>query len=275
MAFVELNIKTSPEFVEIFIAELGEIGFETFQEIDGGLLAYVEDELLDENKVNDIVNRYANFTTVKIAFKTIEKENWNKEWEKNYDPIEIGDKCIVRATFHKPKKEYQHEIIINPKMSFGTGHHATTWQMLMLQMEINHDKKNILDVGSGTGILAIMAMKLGAGSITATDIDEWCMENSRENFALNNISAFDLKRGTIEKLDFNESFDIILANINKNVLLKEIPYYSKLLMKKGHLLLSGFYQNDIEAVKKVATKNNLSLSKSVSKDNWAALLFMK
>ncbi len=275
MAFIELNIKTNPEFAEIFMAELSEIGFETFQEVDDGLLAYVEECEFDEIGLNNLMLRYEDLSPIEYTYRSIAKENWNKEWEKNYEPIAIEDKCIVRAAFHQPEKEYLHEIIITPKMSFGTGHHATTWQMLKLQMELDHQGKSILDVGTGTGILAIMAMKLGAKNISATDIDDWCIENSKENFSLNNIATFDLKKGAIGTLSFDTSFDIVLANINKNVLLDEIPYYSQLLEEKGHLLLSGFYEEDVEDIKKAAEKNNLSLQKSVSKDKWAALLFAK
>jgi ribosomal protein L11 methyltransferase len=160
-------------------------------------------------------------------------------------------------------------------MSFGTGHHATTWQMLKLQMEIDHKQKKVLDVGSGTGILAIMANKLGAKLIEATDIDDWCIENSKENFQVNQINDYILKKGVIEKLSFDQKFDIVLANINKNVLLAEIPLYVDLLEKKGTLLLSGYYEKDVEEIKKIAMENNLRHQKTVIKDNWAAMLFAK
>lgn len=275
MAFIEVNIETSPEFSEIFMAELAELGFEAFEEVDEGLLAYIKKEAFSQALLDELVSRYEQLTTLSVSQKEIEKKNWNKEWEKNYDPITVEDKCIVRASFHKPDKKYLHEIIITPKMSFGTGHHATTWQMLKLQMEIDHKQKKVLDVGSGTGILAIMANKLGAKLIEATDVDDWCIENSKENFQVNNINNYILKKGVIEKLSFDQKFDIVLANINKNVLLNEIPRYVDLLEQNGTLLLSGFYESDVEDIKKVAVENNLRHKKTVSKDNWAAMLFAK
>jgi len=275
MAYIEVNIETSPEFSEIFMAELGELGFEAFEEVDDGLLAYIKKEYFSQILLDELVYRYEPLTILSVSQKEIEKKNWNKEWEKNYDPITVEDKCIVRASFHQPDKKYLHEIIITPKMSFGTGHHATTWQMLKLQMEIDHKQKKVLDVGSGTGILAIMANKLGAKLIEATDIDDWCIENSKENFQVNQINDYTLKKGMIEKLSFDQKFDIVLANINKNVLLTEIPLYVDLLEQNGTLLLSGFYQKDVADIKKIATENNLRHQKTVSKDNWAAMLFTK
>jgi ribosomal protein L11 methyltransferase len=275
MAYIEVNIETSPEYSEIFMAELAELSFEAFEEVDDGLLAYIKKEDFSQALLDELVSRYEQLTTFSVSQKEIEKKNWNKEWEKNYDPITIEDKCIVRASFHQPDKKYLHEIIITPKMSFGTGHHATTWQMLKLQMEIDHKRKKVLDVGSGTGILAIMANKLGAKLIEATDIDDWCIENSKENFQVNQINDYTLKKGVIEKLSFDQKFDIVLANINKNVLLAEIPLYVDLLEKKGTLLLSGYYEKDVEDIKKIATENNLRHQKTVSKDNWAAMLFAK
>ena len=274
MSFIEVRIETSADFAEIFIAELSELGYETFEEIDDGVLAYILEEQFNQNKLNELVLKYAELTPVTVSKKPIEKKNWNKEWEKNYDPISVEDKCIVRAAFHKPDKAYLHEIIITPKMSFGTGHHATTWQMLKLQMEIEHNEKKVLDVGSGTGILAIMAMKLGAELIEVTDIDDWCIENSAENFQLNGVEKYGLKKGTIDTLSYNHTFDIVLANINKNVLLAEIPIYVKLLSPNGFLLLSGFYENDVEDIKAMAQKNKLTHQKTISKDNWAAMIFI-
>lgn len=275
MAFIEVSIKTSPEFSEIFMAELAELNFEAFEETQDGLLAYIDEEQFNQNTLDEVIDRYKLLTTLEVSYQKIAKKNWNKEWEKNYSPIEVEDKCIVRASFHEPEKHFPYEIIITPKMSFGTGHHATTWQMLKLQMEIEHTGKSVLDVGSGTGILAIMAMKLGAKSIAATDIDDWCIENSKENFSLNEIESFDLRKGVISGQKFKDRFDIVIANINKNVLIDEIPYYVELLKPGGNLLLSGFYEHDEEDIKKTTFQNNLSHLKTVTKDKWAAMVLVK
>jgi ribosomal protein L11 methyltransferase len=176
--------------------------------------------------------------------KKIKKENWNEEWEKNYDPIEVGDQIFVRAEFHPPKKNVPYEIIINPKMSFGTGHHETTAQMLALQLKVDHKDKEVIDIGSGTGILAIMAAKLGAASVAATDIDDWCIENAIENFEINRIVPSFVKKGEIASLQLKENYDIVLANINTNVLLSEMEHYVSLMRPKAQLLLSGFYEFD-------------------------------
>lgn len=257
------------------MAELGEVGFDTFEEFDDGLKAYIESESFVQASLDEITNRYQDSFDFSIETKTVEKENWNKKWEENYDPIEVDERCIVRASFHQPKKEYPFEIIITPKMSFGTGHHATTWQMLKLQLDVVFSDKKVLDVGCGTGVLAIMAAKLGAQSIEATDIDDWCIENSTENFELNGLPNVKIQKGEITGLKFDHQFDIILANINKNVLLGEIGHYNKLLANNGLLFLSGFYVHDVEDITACAETYGLKMAKSSSKDNWAALVFSK
>lgn len=276
MSFIEVYFSTEDQAIsDILMAELGEVGYDTFEEVDSGLKAYAKTEAFDQSSLDEIVARYEDSFDFSVAINSVEKENWNKKWEENYDPIEVDDRCIVRASFHNIEKKYPIEIVITPKMSFGTGHHATTWQMLKLQLDINFQNKRVLDVGCGTGVLAIMASKLGAKSIEATDIDEWCIENSKENYSLNGINDVKIQQGEIEGLQFEDNFDIIIANINKNVLLIEIPRYASLLLEKGLLLLSGFYEKDIPDIKKCAENYNLILDKIVTKDNWAAVVFSK
>jgi ribosomal protein L11 methyltransferase len=180
----------------------------------------------------------------------------------------------VRASFHAPQSGFQHEIVINPKMSFGTGHHATTFQLLSLQGKIDHQGKRVLDVGSGTGILAIMAYLLGAKEVEAFDIDSWCVDNGNENFEMNGLSTR-MGLGTIREVKPEGPFELILANINKNVLLDELAIYSSLLAPQGILLLSGFYSEDIDDLNQVASLNGLRLTSQSTKDNWAALEFRK
>lgn len=257
------------------LAELGEIGFDTFQETEFSLMAYIPDNNFQQPIFEEITSRYREAFDFQVSIGSVEKENWNKKWEENYDPIEVDDRCIVRAAFHDIEKKYPIEIIITPKMSFGTGHHATTWQMLKLQMDWNFTDKKVLDLGSGTGVLAIMAAKLGAKSVEATDIDDWCIENSQENFELNDMTSIHIQKGEIADLNFDDTYDILLANINKNVLLAEMSDYSNLLIEKGTLLLSGFYETDIEDILECAEKFGLLEVKHTTKDNWAALILTK
>jgi len=225
--------------------------------------------------LQQLFNNYRKQTRIWYELNKIAKQNWNEEWESNYQPIEVGNDILVRATFHKPDPKFKHEIIITPKMSFGTGHHETTHQMLALQLDVDFKDKAVLDVGSGTGILAIMAAKLGANYVAATDIDEWCIENSKENFELNNVGVDELKLGTIQELKFEKGFDVVLANINKNVLLEELPDYAKLMNKEAHLFLSGFYEHDVDDLLELTIKLGFEKMAGASKRDWTAILLKK
>ncbi len=274
MNFVELHIQTSTDLVEILIAELGNLAFDTFEETDDGLNAYAEEVNFDLEAVNEIIGRYNELGAMTITTKLIPKENWNEEWEKNFHPITVKDQILVRADFHEPQKGFPYEIIIVPKMSFGTGHHDTTSQMLQWQLQTDQKDKTVLDAGTGTGILSIMAGKCGASKILANDIDEWCIDNSQENFSLNECQEVDLRLGDIQVFE-GEQVDIILANINKNVLLKEIPFYAKLLKTKGSLILSGFYEHDIPDLEQCLTSAGLKKEAHTVQNNWAAIRCMK
>lgn len=276
MTFTKIIFQTNREFADILTAELAEMGFDTFEETDQGLDAYILTERYSSADIKEMVERYQQLATIAYKIETIEKENWNEEWEKNYDPIAVDRRCRVRATFHEPDDSFEHEIVITPKMSFGTGHHATTQGMLELQLDHDFTGKSVLDVGSGTGILAIMASKLGASYVEATDIDQWCVENGLENFELNALKDITYHKGAISTLELNKpKYDVVIANINKNVLLEEMSYYADLLEKGGQLFLSGFYEEDIPDIKNSTDSYNLLLEKSVIKDNWTALMFSK
>lgn len=274
MDYLEFKIKCLEEFQEILIAELAEIGFDSFLENEDGIDAYILESEFNREKFSEIIAEYQEAGQISLTEGVMPKVNWNEEWEKNYDPIEVEDLVYVRASFHESKPGFKHEIVINPKMSFGTGHHATTYQMLRHQGELDHNGKKVLDVGSGTGILAIMAHLLGARQVEAFDIDDWCVDNGNENFDLNDLSTR-MGLGTIREVNPIGPFDIILANINKNVLLDELRIYAGLLAPKGVLLLSGFYTEDIEDLIEVASLLGLNLLKKSSKDNWAALILQK
>ncbi len=274
MDYLEFKIKCLEEFREILIAELAEIGFDSFLENEEGIDAYASEADFVREKFDELIAGYQDAAQITLTEAVMPKVNWNEEWEKNYDPIEVEDLVYVRASFHEPKAGFRHEIVINPKMSFGTGHHATTFQMLRHQGCIDHSGMRVLDVGSGTGILAIMAHLLGAREVEAFDIDDWCVENGNENFDLNGLGTR-MGLGTIRQVNPQGSFDIILANINKNVLLDEMEIYAGLLPSRGSLLLSGFYTEDIEDLVEAARPLGLELTKKSSKDNWAALILQK
>lgn len=274
MDYLEFKIKCLEEFREILIAELAEIGFDSFLENEDGIDAYILESEFDREKFAEVISEYQEAGQISLTEGLMPKVNWNEEWEKNYDPIEVEELVYVRASFHEPKSGFKHEIVINPKMSFGTGHHATTYQMLRHQGELDHSGKRVLDVGSGTGILAIMAHLLGAREVEAFDIDDWCVDNGNENFDLNGLSTR-MGLGTIREVNPQGPFEIVLANINKNVLLDEIQIYAGLLSPIGFLLLSGFYTEDIEDLIIAAKPHGLVLQQKSSKDNWAALILQK
>jgi ribosomal protein L11 methyltransferase len=271
MNFIQLTFSVDQSLSDILLAELSTGDFDTFEEFDGGIHAYTEEERFNREFVDEISGRY------QVTYQTqiIPKENWNETWEKNYDPIIVDDQVLVRATFHHGLPTYPIEIVVEPKMSFGTGHHATTHQMIGAQLQINHQGKSVLDLGTGTGILAIMAAKLGAQHIEGTDIDEWCIENSRENFMLNDLSNIALQQVAAHNFICSQPFDIVLANINKNVLLDEMHCYFCFCKPKGYLLLSGFYDKDINDINNCASKHGFLLQNQQTKDDWAQLTLLK
>jgi ribosomal protein L11 methyltransferase len=274
MDYVQVSITCLEEYREILIAELAAIGFDSFLETDSGLEAYVPLALFDRDSFDEVIATYREPASLTVAEGIVPKVNWNEEWEKNYDPIEVDRLVYVRASFHAPQPGFQYEIVINPKMSFGTGHHATTFQLLSMQGKIDHQGKRVLDVGSGTGILAIMAHLLGAKQVEAFDIDSWCVDNGNENFDLNGVTTR-MGLGTIREVKPQGPYELILANINKNVLLDELAIYSSLLSSQGFLLLSGFYSEDIEDLVQAAWVQGLFLTMQTTKDNWAALCLQK
>jgi ribosomal protein L11 methyltransferase len=273
--FIELKVDVLPDFTDIIVAELAEAGFDSFVETPQGVDAYAPADAFDESRVQEIVQKYAALTPVAYTFSALPRRNWNEEWEKNYQPIYIGDQCVVRASFHQLPGQYPYEIVINPKMSFGTGHHETTALMLEMQLGVDHAGKRVLDAGCGTGILAIMACKRGAAHVDAYDIDAWAVENARENCQLNDCPDVEIGQGTIEEVQLSGPYDLILANINRNVLLREIPLYAEKLVPGGRLLLSGFYEQDIAELNRVAAESNLSQTARHTKRHWAALDFHK
>ena len=275
MNYILINVHCDEPFRDILIAEMGQLDFDSFVETEEGFEAYIEEETFNHPALQVLFNDYRQQTRIWYELKKIPKQNWNEEWEKNYDPIKVEGQIYVRATFHKADPSFTYEIVINPKMSFGTGHHETTSQMLALQLEVDHKDKSVIDIGSGTGILAIMADKLGASRVDATDIDEWCIENSLVNFSLNSVEPGFVKKGIIKELEITDQYDIVLANINTNILLDEMEHYSAILKAEGYLFLSGFYDFDKDSIVKKAASLNIELIKSVEKNKWTAAIFHK
>ncbi|MDJ1502235.1 50S ribosomal protein L11 methyltransferase [Xanthocytophaga agilis] len=275
MDFIELKVFVSPEWAEIIIAELAEIGYESFVEFDEGIIAYVQKLQFNEELWQSVVEKYTDFVTIDYTIAEMQRKNWNEEWEKNYQPIVIDDQCIVKASFHQIEEKYPYEITINPQMSFGTGHHETTTLILQSQLQLEHEGLKVMDAGSGTGILAIMAQKRGAVLIDAFDIDEWAVTNAVENCQLNQSDKVRVQQGTISTVQLEDVYDIILANINRNILLDEMPLYASKLTTNGTLLLSGFYEQDIPELEKRASEFQLIKKQQTSKHQWASLWFEK
>jgi len=255
------------------IAELSYAGFESFVENEEGVTAYVVSEEFDEEAFAGLHILQSDEFEITYTSQEIEKVNWNIEWEKNFNPIIIDDQCSVRAPFHE-KPETEFDIIIEPKMSFGTGHHATTHMMLQFILKNEWEGKTVLDMGCGTGVLAILTEMKGAKSVDAIDIDNWCYLNSMENVVRNNCELISVYEGAAELL-IGKHYDMIIANINRNILLEDISKYGECLNPGGKLFLSGFYIEDIPAIEEECNLNGLKIEDELEQENWAALSFIK
>jgi len=273
--YIEFQFTVTPlqPASEILIAELSYAGFESFVENEEGLTAYVVSEEFDEEAFAGLHILQSDEFEITYSSQEIEKVNWNIEWEKNFNPIIIDDQCSVRAPFHE-KPETEFDIIIEPKMSFGTGHHATTHMMLQFILKNDWEGKTVLDMGCGTGVLAILTEMKGAKSVDAIDIDNWCYLNSMENVVRNNCENISVYEGAAELLE-GKHYDMIIANINRNILLEDISKYSECLNPGGKLFLSGFYIEDIPAIEEECNLNGLKIEDELEQENWAALSFIK
>lgn len=275
MNYTELQLRLSPDYTDILTAELAELGYESFVDTDGGLNAYIPEPDFNEPAVLELIAKYADQTAIAYEVSSLEKRNWNAEWERDYESIEVANQVRVRASFHQIDARFHYDIVINPKMSFGTGHHETTAMMLEQQLSLDFAGKTVLDVGSGTGILAILAAKMGARAVLAFDIEEWAVENARENADLNDCPQITVFQGTIADVDPTRRFEVILANINRNVLLAEIPHYTDLLTETGRLVVSGFYEHDAPDIQQKAIESSLIPDRQLMKNQWTSVSFSK
>lgn len=270
---VDITIKGDKDsFADVYVAELGEIGFESFSDTESGVKAYILKDKYDESAVASVHAQYSELANSELAISEIEQENWNEEWEKNYfDPIVIDNKCVIRSSFHEKNEEVDIEIIIDPRMAFGTGHHATTYLVSSFLLDNPPVDKSLLDMGCGTAVLAILAKKLGSAVTCGIDNDEWAYENALDNLPLNNTLDIEIAHGDAATIG-NAKYDIVLANINRNILLNDMGTYIAALNKGGQLIMSGFYTEDVPILLKCASEFGMELVSQKSKDNWAAIL---
>lgn len=275
--YIAYHFKIEPREpgAEILLAELGELAFDSFVETEDGLSAYIQSTDNVSGLLDDIYILSNPEFEVSYTTEEIEQVNWNEEWEKNFEPINVDDLCYVRAPFHE-SKDVPFEIVIEPKMSFGTGHHETTFMMMKHLLKIDVKDMEVLDMGCGTAILAILALMKGAKHADAIDIDNWCYLNSIENADRNNIKNIDVFEGDAELLaDKENKYDLVIANINRNILLNDMEAYAKTLKSGGIILFSGFYTEDIPAITSAANEHRMILEDQLERNNWASLKFIK
>jgi ribosomal protein L11 methyltransferase len=267
------QINCGADLTDILIAELAEIGFEGFLENETGFEAYLLESEYNENLFKEIVSNYS-LSQNQIIENTIPQQNWNAQWESSFEPVIVSNQLIIKAPFHQIGQKYPYEIIIQPKTSFGTGHHETTQSIMELMLKMDFKNKTVFDYGCGTGVLAILASQLGATSIFANDIDDWAFENVGENAAMNNITNIDYQKGDLSIVP-NTEYDIILANINKNILLKSFEQLSKHVKANGIVLISGFYESDLADLLDCCQAFGLNLQQKVVTNNWCAAVLVR
>lgn len=265
--YCELSILSAKSLQEVLIAELLAIGFDGFEESAGLLKAYIPEADFIEQELNILLNKY----DVKYSKSVIKKQNWNKLWESNFTPVQVADFVGVRAAFHPPFTGVAHEIIITPKMSFGTGHHATTYSVMQLMRELDFRGASVFDFGTGTGILSILAEKLGASRVWAVDNDDWCIENASENSLINHCKYIDIQK--VDIVSTTEKFQIILANINKNIIMDNIHFLKQSLIEGGQLILSGLLKEDEADIRAACFLLGLAHKTTVERNGWIACWF--
>lgn len=276
MEYTKINCSLKPDSEinrEILIAELGNIGYESFTETAETVEAYIPTVDYSEENLDNLFPVDFQYFQWLFSSEVIPDQNWNEVWEKNYfQPLMIADRCLIRAPFHTDYPKAEYEILIDPGMAFGTGNHETTSLMISEILKQDLTGKKVLDMGCGTGILGILASMRGADSIIGIDIDSWATKSAIENIALNNVSNFQVIQGGAETIP-NKNFDFIYANIQRNILLNDMPQYCKVLKPGGELIMSGFYVDDIESIKERAIKFGLQFSRFSENEKWVAVVF--
>ena len=276
MKYFEVTFSVNPcneTVTDVLSAITAEIGFESFVECEGGIQAYVQQSMFDEESLKAIIADFPIVDTdITYTITEPEDKDWNEEWEKNFfQPIVIEDRCVIHSTFHKDYPKAEYDIVINPQMAFGTGHHETTSSILGELLDADLKGKSVLDMGCGTSILAILASMRGADPVTAIDIDDWCVNNSRDNIALNNINNITVELGDASLLEGRKPFDVIIANINRNILLNDMSAYTACMHKGSEIYMSGFYVQDIDAIRSKGESLGLKFVHYREKNNWVAV----
>ena len=271
-SYLEFVITCTGEVKDMLIAELAELGYEAFVESEDGFSAFIPQSLHTEATFNEVLLRYG-LNPNTIPHNIIPQQNWNAQWEANYEPIIIADKILVCAPFHQLDMGYEHTLIIQPKNTFGTGHHETTQLVLELMLKNDFKGASVFDFGCGTGVLGLMALRLGAKQIVGNDIDEWCVDNIAENKSLNNLPDFEFRLGDLSQLKQGELFDAVLANINKNILLESFKTLSKHAKPGALLLISGFYEKDLADIRYAAEFYQFDYITHLTKNEWCAAQF--
>ena len=279
MKYFEVTFTAQPcneTITDVLSALAGEIGFESFVECENGVQAYIQQSLFDQKALDNMLTAFPlEGVTLTYSISEPEDKDWNEEWEKNFfQPIVIGDRCCIHSTFHQDTPQTEYEILINPQMAFGTGHHETTSSIICELLDADLKDKTVLDMGCGTSILAILASMRGAKSLTAIDIDDWCVNNSRDNIALNNIQNITVELGDANLLKGREPFDVIIANINRNILLADMAQYVACMHQGSELYMSGFYVQDIPVIQEKAESLGLTFVHHREKNNWVAVKFI-
>ncbi|MFT5479502.1 MAG: ribosomal protein L11 methyltransferase [Bacteroidia bacterium] len=272
MRYLEISIPVLDELKEIIMAELDNLGFEGIWDQGSEIQAYIPEERFKHKETYDTLMRYGMENS--FSKNVLEEKNWNEEWEKNYDPVAIDTRVLVRSPFHKQDDSFDYQVVIDPKMSFGTGHHATTKLVMRLMLTLDFNNKKVLDMGMGTGVLSFFASMLGASAVIGIDNDPKCVENALENAKYNHVNNVKFLSGSSDAIPPTE-FEVVLSNITKNINMQLLPHLAKVVSTKGYLILAGFLNFDLEEVDALVVKLNFTPIRTISIDDWEGIIYQK